>query len=104
VRVGRVYRLAATPDARLVHLKDPAGRIARRRFGFMETNYLHRFCAKNMPRTLTYRLAMAWAMTGIVLRNLILGLVSSDRQAYWQAVRGNLEGLWAIRSGKDWTP
>lgn len=100
-RVGRRRRLMATPHARLVHRKEPAGRIGAERMGFMETNYLYRFFRKNMPKRPHTWLALGWAMLGIMLRNLLLSAGRSRRAAALARLRGNLAGLAAIPTGKD---
>lgn len=104
VRVGRKWRLLATPHARLVHLKAQTGRISHRRLGFMETNYLYRFFAWNMPKRPRNWLALGWAMVGVILRNLLLAGSSTRRAAALEQLRGNLEGLAAICTGKDFAP
>jgi len=100
-RVAQKYELWATPEAKLVHLEDPKGRLNPRRFGFVETNYLYRFFAKNIPKRLLNWLALAWAMVGIVLKNVLLLLATSGRRSRIGQVRGNLEGMLAIWSGRD---
>ncbi|MGL4648811.1 MAG: glycosyltransferase family 2 protein, partial [Caldilineaceae bacterium] len=104
VRVARQWRLLATPDARLVHLKEPSGRIDERRMGFMETNYLYRFFAKNMPRRLSNWLVLAWNLVGVLTRNLLLVARGGTRAAALRRLQGNLVGLAAIVTGKDYSP
>ena len=101
-RVGQRYRLMATPDARLIHLKEPSGRIDNRRMGFMETNYLYRFFAKNMPKRLINWVALSWAILGIMLRNLLLAAGRGRRSAAMMQLRGNCAGIQAIFTGKDY--
>lgn len=101
-RVGRRRQLMATPHARLVHRKEPAGRIGAERMGFMETNYLYRFFRKNMPKRPHTWLALGWAMLGIMLRNLLLSAPRGKRESALARLRGNLAGLAAIPGGKDY--
>ncbi len=103
-RVGQVWTLMATPEARLVHLKEPSGRINEQRFGFMETNYFYRFFAKNMPKRPKNLAALAWSLVGIMARNVLLLAVPSERAAAGQRLRGNLRGLVAIATGSDYPP
>ena len=103
-RVGQRYGLMATPAARLVHRKEPSGRIDTRRMGFMETNYLYRFFAKNMPRRPINWLALGWAMIGIMARNLLLAAARGRRAAAISQLRGNWVGIQAIFTGKDYRP
>ncbi len=103
-RVAQRYTLMATPEARLIHLKTPSGRIDSRRMGFMETNYLYRFFAKNMPKRLRNWLALAWAMIGIMLRNLLLAAAPGQRSTALNQLRGNWAGIQAIFTGKDYRP
>lgn len=100
-RVSHRYKLMATPKAKLVHLKDSAGRIDARRFGFMETNYVYRFFAKNMPKKLVNWLALGWATVGVMIKNLLLAMTTSNHRAMLAQLKGNLEGLYAIKTGKD---
>lgn len=103
-RVSQKYTLIATPSARLVHLKDPNSRINHRHFGFMETNYLYRFFRKNMPQRPSNRLAFAWAMVGVLLKNSLVVLAPHNRPARFEQLRGNIQGLLAIHSGEDFQP
>jgi len=100
-RVSHRYKLVATPKARLVHLEDSAGRIDARRFGFMETNYVYRFFAKNMPKKPVTWLALGWAIVGVMIKNLLLAMTTPNHRAMLAQLRGNLEGLYAIKTGKD---
>lgn len=100
-RVSKEYTLVATPEAALVHLENPEGRIDTRRFGFMETNYLYRFFAKNMPKRPMNWLTLGWAMLGIVTKNVLLAVTAANRSAILAQLEGNLQGLCAIMTGKD---
>lgn len=100
-RVSRAYTLMATPKATLVHVRDAAGRINTRRFGFMETYNLYRFFSKNMPKRMANWLALGWAMLGIVTKDILLLLISPHRRAMLAQLLGSLEGLWAIATGKE---
>lgn len=102
-RVSHQHKLMATPKAKLVHLKEQSGRINTHRFGFMETNYLYRFFVKNMPKQLVNWVALGWAFVGIMLRNILLAITTSNRRAMFAQFRGNLEGLYAIKTGKDFS-
>jgi GT2 family glycosyltransferase len=103
-RVAQVYRLMAIPNAKLIHLKEPSGRINVRYLGFMETNYLYRFFAKSSPKRAWNWLALSWAMVGIMLKNVMVGLTPARRRSAIEQLRGNLQGIRAIRTGKDYTP
>lgn len=100
-RVGQHYPLMATPSAQLVHLKATGGRINSRYMGFMETNYLYRFFAKNMPKRPHNWVALSWALLGIMLKNGLLSLRAQQRHTMVAQLRGNLEGIYAIFTGKD---
>ena len=100
-RVSKEHKLVATPAAALVHLENPGGRIHPRRFGFMETNYLYRFFAKNMPKRPMNWLALGWAMLGIVIKNILLAVIVTNRSATLAQLGGNLQGLYAILTRKD---
>lgn len=103
IKVSHQYKLMATPKAKLIHLKDPAGRLDTRRFGFMETNYMYRCFAEHMPKNLVNWLALGWAMIGIMLKNLLLAITTSKHRAMLAQFRGNLEGVYAIKTGKDFS-
>lgn len=103
-RVGQPYELMATPAARLIHLKATGGRINPRYMGFMETNYLYRFFAKNMPKRPLNWLALSWAFLGVMIKNVLLLRAPATRQATLAQLQGNLVGLAAIVTGKDYQP
>jgi glycosyltransferase involved in cell wall biosynthesis len=100
-RVRQRWQLIATPAARLVHRKEPSGRIDSYKMGFIETNYFWRFFAKNMPKRPLNWVALVWSLIGIVLKNVLLLLTGSARQATLAQLQGNLVGLAAIFTGKD---
>ncbi|MBX3011958.1 MAG: glycosyltransferase family 2 protein [Caldilineaceae bacterium] len=100
-RVSKRWQLIATPAARLVHRKEPSGRINTYKMGFIETNYFWRFFAKNMPKRPRNWRALCWALTGIVLKNGLLLLTKSARRATLMQLYGNFVGLAAIFTGKD---
>jgi hypothetical protein len=67
----------------------------------METNYLYRFFAKNMPKRPMNWLALGWAMLGIVIKNILLAVIVTNRSATLAQLGGNLQGLYAILTRKD---
>lgn len=103
-RVSKRWQLIATPAARLVHRKEPSGRIDTYKMGFIETNYFWRFFAKNMPKRPLNWVALVWSLTGIVLKNGLLLLTKPARGTTLAQLRGNLVGLAAIFTGKDFRP
>lgn len=100
-RVGQRYQLMATPAAQLIHLKATGGRINARYMGFMETNYLYRFFAKNMPKQPRNWLALSWSLLGIMVKNGLLLLRAQERRTAVEQLQGNLMGIGAIFTGKD---
>lgn len=100
-RVGQRYQLMATPAAQLIHLKATGGRINARYMGFMETNYLYRFFAKNMPKRPHNWLALSWSLLGIMVKNGLLLLRAQERRTAVEQLQGNLTGIGAIFTGKD---
>lgn len=103
-RVGQRYQLMATPAAQLIHLKATGGRINARYMGFMETNYLYRFFAKNMPKRPRNWLALSWSLLGIMVKNGLLLLRAQERRTAVEHLQGNLTGIGAIFTGKDFRP
>ena len=102
-RVSKKYKLVATPHARLVHLKDTTSRVNNRRFGYMETNFFYRFFYKNMPKLPVNYLAITWAITGILVKNLLL-IITNPCQERANQLLGNIEGCLAIFAGKIGDP
>jgi glycosyltransferase involved in cell wall biosynthesis len=87
-RVGCRYPMVATPDALVHHLEEPAGRLGSEAFGHTEITYMHRFFVKNMPRRTVGRIAIAWSLVGITVKNCV---TFRPRQVW-----GNLRGLAAV--------
>lgn len=96
-RVGkRGYLLVQTPKARIDHLKTDSQRLAP--FDFQRMNvahqlYLHR---KNMPQTVTNRVALGWGLLGTFL--LSIGKAMQTRNRGY--VTGMLVGAWEQARGR----
>jgi glycosyltransferase involved in cell wall biosynthesis len=100
-RVAHEWTLVATPKAELVHTEAQAGRIDGRLMGYMETSYFFRFFRENMPKRLANWLSFAWAIVGILVKNLLQATGRADRGHELARLRGNLDGLWAIITRGD---
>jgi glycosyltransferase involved in cell wall biosynthesis len=100
-RVAREWTLVATPKAKLVHTEAQTGRIDGRLVGYMETSYFFRFFRDNMPKRLANWLSFAWAIVGILVKNLLQATSRADRGHELARLRGNLDGLWAIITRGD---
>lgn len=93
--VSKSYKLIATPQASLIHLKDPTSRVPTSQFGLIETKYFIRFFMKNMPKDSYHWIALGWALTGIFLKNLFDGLYLHDRR-YFEQAKGNIKGILSV--------
>lgn len=72
-RVSRKYKILYNPKARCLHNHSPANRLKDFENGKMliqNQNYLH---AKNMPKGISYKIALWTSFAGLVLSNLING-------------------------------
>ncbi|MBN1793577.1 MAG: glycosyltransferase family 2 protein [Candidatus Omnitrophica bacterium] len=87
-RVARRYTLLATPHARVVHLEDKEGRVTKREFGFIEIYHQYVFFRNHMSKCPGTWLAFWWALTGLLLKNLLTARLNQ--------AGGNLSAMAAI--------
>jgi len=95
-RVAHEWTLVAAPKAGLVHTEAQAGRTDGRLVGYMETAYFFRYFEENMPKRLANRLSFAWAIVGILAKNLLQAISKAERRQMLARLTGNLDGLRAI--------
>jgi GT2 family glycosyltransferase len=96
----RGYILVQTPRARIDHLKVQSDRLALFDFGRMHIRnqfYLHR---KNMPQTTKNKVALWWALTGL----LLLHSVRAFRTGEFSRVGGLAAGVWDHARGRRLDP
>jgi len=90
-RVSRRYRLLQTPKARCDHLKSPSARLNShqlQRMNMANQFYLHR---KLMPQTTRYKVALWWALLGLMLLNIGKAVQTRDPGLATGLVVGALE-------------
>lgn len=98
-RLSKSHKLVATPKASLIHCKDPSGRSHNRRFGYMETHHFFYFFKKNMPKDIFHYLAVSWAITGILIKN-IFRLIQKHNYKMMSQISGNIQGIYHILLSK----
>ncbi len=95
-RASRRHRLVLIPNATCVHLRSDASRLSAHDLNRMKVAdqiYLHR---KLMPQTVPNKIALWWALIGLVLYHLPVSIAKRD-PGY---ATGLITGLWEQVRGK----
>ena len=87
-RISREYQNVYTPFAKVVHNISPvrANKYAKNRLMIMNHHYLLK---KNLPQDFKHKFAFWWSVTGLFVREVIMGMMKRNSRG----VRGLVSGL-----------